>query len=212
MPEARSEADTSPKERTRARILEAARIVFAREGFVEATLTQVAVEAGLGKSSLYRHVDSKAELFVEALLSTTRDVKPLIDAVLAEETSAEAQLRRLADAQLAFMRDNPSFRQVIWAIDNQDLIGDIPRELIERAREQWVVHLSVLERVIANGIESGEFRECDPRLTAHVIWNIGNLAFELRFSHERKRLLEVPVDRFYADALELALAGLKPAG
>ena len=199
----------SAKDETRRKILDAARIVFAREGFLEATLSQVAREAGLGKSSLYRHVASKAELFVESLLDQTTDTGPMIDAILAQHESAEEQLRALAAAQRAFLDDNPGYRQVIWAIDNQDLIGEIPRQLVDRARAQWVVHLDALERVVAHGIETGEFRRVDPSLAAHVLWNQGNLLFELRFSHERKRLLGAPIQKFGEESLELLIQGLR---
>jgi AcrR family transcriptional regulator len=199
----------SAKDETRRKILDAARIVFAREGFLEATLSQVAREAGLGKSSLYRHVVSKAELFVESLLDQTTDTAPIIEAIIGQHESAEQQLRALAAAQRAFLDDNPGYRQVIWAIDNQDLIGEIPRALVDRARSQWIVHLDALERVVTHGIDTGEFRKIDPTLAAHVLWNQGNLLFELRFSHERKRLLGSPIQKFGEESLELLIQGLR---
>ncbi|MER3460463.1 MAG: TetR family transcriptional regulator, partial [candidate division GAL15 bacterium] len=63
--------DTLPragrKERTRARILEAARRVFARSGYHGTLMDQVAQEAGLSKGALYVHFPSKEELFLALL-------------------------------------------------------------------------------------------------------------------------------------------------
>ena len=202
----------SDSEETRRRILAAARVVFARDGFVDATLAEVAREAGLGKSSLYRHVESKAELFVETLVAQTEDAAPLIAAVAACDDPPEAKLRALAAAQRAFLAEHPDYRQVVWAIDNQDLIGELPRALVDRVRALWQAPLDGLEAIIADGIACGDFRDCDPRVAAHVIWNLGNLVFELRFSHERRRLLGVPLERFQEEALELAIRGLRRAG
>jgi AcrR family transcriptional regulator len=53
--------------RSRARILAAARELFRERGFDGATLRAIAARAGMGASSLYRHIRSKEELLVEDL-------------------------------------------------------------------------------------------------------------------------------------------------
>lgn len=50
--------------RSRARIREAARELFREKGFDAATLRAIAARAGMGASSIYRHVQSKHELLV----------------------------------------------------------------------------------------------------------------------------------------------------
>ena len=50
--------------RSRARIREAARALFQERGFDAATLRAIAARAGMGASSVYRHVQSKHELLV----------------------------------------------------------------------------------------------------------------------------------------------------
>jgi AcrR family transcriptional regulator len=52
---------------SRARILTAARELFRERGFDGATLRAIAERAGMGASSLYRHIRSKEELLVEDL-------------------------------------------------------------------------------------------------------------------------------------------------
>jgi AcrR family transcriptional regulator len=53
--------------RSRARIRSAARELFRERGFDGATLRAIAERAGMGASSIYRHVQSKEELLVEEL-------------------------------------------------------------------------------------------------------------------------------------------------
>ena len=50
--------------RSRVRIREAARALFRERGFDAATLRAIAARAGMGASSIYRHVQSKHELLV----------------------------------------------------------------------------------------------------------------------------------------------------
>src|SRR4029453_6330670 len=51
------------KARTRAQLIDAAAAVFARRGFVAASLDEVAEEAGLTKGAVYSNFNSKEELF-----------------------------------------------------------------------------------------------------------------------------------------------------
>lgn len=53
----------------RALLLAAAERVFAEHGYVAATAEQIAAEAGVSRSVLYRHFDGKPELFREAVLA-----------------------------------------------------------------------------------------------------------------------------------------------
>src|SRR3954471_2263929 len=55
------------KPEVRARILEAGLEVFAQEGYLGATMSAIAEQAGLGAASLYRYFPSKAELFEAAI-------------------------------------------------------------------------------------------------------------------------------------------------
>ena len=49
--------------RTRNKILDAAGRVFARDGYVEARMLDIATEAGLSTGGLYRYFDNKTEVF-----------------------------------------------------------------------------------------------------------------------------------------------------
>src|SRR3954470_5097346 len=55
------------KPELRARILSAGLEVFAAQGYLGATMTAIAEQAGLGAASLYRYFPSKAELFEAAI-------------------------------------------------------------------------------------------------------------------------------------------------
>lgn len=58
--------------RTRAKILEAARRVFERDGFLDVKVTDITKEAGVAAGSFYTYFESKEETF-QALLDMMRD-------------------------------------------------------------------------------------------------------------------------------------------
>ena len=59
----------------RKHILEAARDVFFRDGFVHANLDEVAQRAGVAKGTLYRYFENKGELYVAVLVAQRRDLR-----------------------------------------------------------------------------------------------------------------------------------------
>ncbi|MFZ5619255.1 MAG: TetR/AcrR family transcriptional regulator [Pseudomonadota bacterium] len=57
------------KQRTRARIVESARILFNRHGFENVSIDMVMAEAKLTRGGFYNHFESKEELFAAAVAS-----------------------------------------------------------------------------------------------------------------------------------------------
>ncbi|MBW2372794.1 MAG: helix-turn-helix transcriptional regulator, partial [Deltaproteobacteria bacterium] len=69
----RSRRRASPEAR-RAQILEAALRCFSEKGYHEATMDDLAREAGLSKGSLYWHFKSKAQVFAGLLAAYTLEL------------------------------------------------------------------------------------------------------------------------------------------
>jgi AcrR family transcriptional regulator len=74
-------------------ILEAATDVFGRKGYAHTTTDDIAAEAGVARSVMFRHFTSKAELFRAAQL------QPFIDLVTTFKQSLEAQADELWDEE-----------------------------------------------------------------------------------------------------------------
>lgn len=87
------------KARTRAQLIDAATTVFARRGFVAASLDEVAEEAGLTKGAVYSNFDSKEELF-EAVIEDrlNEPMKQLADVIDQGIGSTEEQAQAGARA------------------------------------------------------------------------------------------------------------------
>jgi AcrR family transcriptional regulator len=72
MPDSSSRRRLLPAPQRAASILRAAAQVFSRQGYTATTVDQVAAEAGVSKLIVYRHFNSKKELY-EAILDQVRD-------------------------------------------------------------------------------------------------------------------------------------------
>ena len=89
--------------RSRAKIRQAARALFAERGFDGATLRAIAERAGMGASSIYRHVRSKEELLIEELADMQEDAWTRFREQDDRDRPTDARLRHFFDVQHALL-------------------------------------------------------------------------------------------------------------
>ena len=118
------------KANTRRRILQSARQVFLRSGFMDANLNEIAAGAGVGKGTLYRHFENKGELYVAMLSEHGQALAREMGAALEGGGSTRKQLEKIAAFYLEFWQRHPEHFQIIWAVQNRDLIGPLSADLM----------------------------------------------------------------------------------
>lgn len=195
----------------RRRILDAAREVFFRDGFVAANLDEVARRAEVAKGTLYRYFDSKAELYVAVLSHNGEVFEQKMRATLAPSLSPDDQIRRTGHFYFEHWTQNREYFQIFWAIENQALIGELPQDAVDAVTRLWENCLSVLAGEIQRGIDEGAFRPCDAWEVANIFWTLANGLIQTELSAARRRLRRQPLERTFEHALEFMLAGLSAA-
>jgi AcrR family transcriptional regulator len=85
--------------KSRARIREAAAALFRERGFDGATLRAIAERAGMGASSIYRHVQSKEELLIEELTDRQEEAWTRFRAGDDRQRPTAERLRNFFDVQ-----------------------------------------------------------------------------------------------------------------
>jgi AcrR family transcriptional regulator len=81
------------QEHTRSRLLESAGRVFARRGLAQASVDEVAADAGFTKGAVYANFGSKDELFLEMLDARFAQRLEEMDRALSTDDPPEAQAR-----------------------------------------------------------------------------------------------------------------------
>jgi AcrR family transcriptional regulator len=196
------------KEKSQRRILEAAKEVFFRDGFMAANLDEIAEKAGVAKGTLYRYFDSKAELYV-AILSLNGEIfEAKLRDVLSPELPPLERLRRASHFYFRHYVENPDYFQIFWAIENQAVIGELPGSMVEQVTALWERNLRLLAEIIEEGVRDGAFRSYDPWETANILWTLANGVIQTERSAPRRRLRRRPLDRVFEDAIDLVLRGL----
>lgn len=98
--------------RSRARIREAARSLFRERGFDGTTLRAIAERAGMGASSIYRHIRSKEELLLDELLEVSEEAWQRFRRGEDRSRPARERLQDFLDAEHALLAGDPEFTTV----------------------------------------------------------------------------------------------------
>jgi AcrR family transcriptional regulator len=158
-----AERSTGAEEKRRL-ILDAAVRVFAHKGFHTSRVGDIAEEAGVAHGLLYHYFSSKDEVLDTIFRETWSDLLEEIDAIESSEEPAQEQLQRVAARLLGSWQRQPDVIRV--------LIKEIARspEVQQRIGE-LVKPIEAIQRIIARGQETGEFRaDFDARLAGIVFY------------------------------------------
>ena len=197
----------------RARILEAAREIFFRDGFVAANLDEVALSAGVAKGTLYRYFESKGDLYVALLAENGRVFVERMREVAFASGSASERIRKLGRFYFGHWTRNATYFQIFWALENPAVTGHLPKQGVAAVIRLWEDCLRLLADVIRSGVDSGEFGSCDTWEVANILWTVANGLIQTEQVGPRRALLgaKSPEQAFH-DMVELFLRGLAAEG
>jgi len=160
--EATDDSRRSPKWRARRQaIIDTSAPVFARRGYHATGIMELCAANDLGKGALYHYIGSKEELLA-AIHDRVMDEVMLGAARVAEAGgSPSQQLAMLGDELLDVIHRYPDH---VWVFLHEfpALTGERAAQFRDRRRE----YERRVEAVLRAGVDSGEFRDVDPWLTA----------------------------------------------
>jgi len=200
------------KAQSRRRIIEAARVVFFRDGFMAANLDEVAEKAGVAKGTLYRYFDSKADLYVAVLADDGRTFTDKMREAVSSTDDVVQQLERLSRFYLEHWTRHRDYFQIFWAIDNQPVIGNLPSPVIDAVVNLWQESLEILNGLLERGVAQGVFVKCDTWEMANILWTMANGLIQADATSARRALRRRPLEETYRDAVAVFVRGLQSRG
>jgi AcrR family transcriptional regulator len=105
--------DDTLRERRQEEILDMAALIFARHGYLNTDVQQVADALEIGKGTVYRYYPSKEQLFLAAVDRGMTRLKAAIDLSSADVAEPLMRIEKAIVAYLAFFRDNPQHVELL---------------------------------------------------------------------------------------------------
>ena len=158
----------SPKgEKTRARLLAAAKVVFERSGFLDARVSDIAEEAGLSHGSFYHYFDSKEEVFREVVEAVEERLSEPLGSVILDPESSATPRERIGEAIRLHMeayRAEAKIMGVIEMVSRYD--GEVQQSRTRRLENYRTIVAGSIRQLQNHGLVDAEL---DPDVAAAVL-------------------------------------------
>jgi TetR/AcrR family fatty acid metabolism transcriptional regulator len=150
----RSSTNRAEKNSKYHQILEAAVRVFARQGFYQSTIAQIAKEAGVADGTIYLYFKNKDDILVQFFSYRTKQVfESFREEVDRAQTSAD-KLRNLVRRHLAeFQRDRDG--AVVYQVETHQS----SRLAEDQIREMSQMYRDLISEIVEQGQQEGTIRK-----------------------------------------------------
>ncbi len=168
-------------QRNRERILEVAREAFTRSG-ADASLDDIAKQAGVGPGTLYRHFPTREELLKAVY---RKELETL--AAAAQKFAATLPPIEALRAWLLLFVDAVAAKQIIAPALNS-LLGDYHKVF----EDSHALVQQALRNLVKRGIKSGDIRnDLDSSDLLHVLVGVANVSSSPDWQKSARRLVDI---------------------
>jgi AcrR family transcriptional regulator len=174
----------------RLEILKVAERVFARNGFYNSTVAEIAKESEFAIGTLYQFFNNKEELYYTMMIEKF----DLLHTTLEEKIGASkvflSKLNCLVDVILSFIESNVDFFKIFtWELNV--LTVSLEHNLKEQLIAKHFGYIKIISNVVKQGIHEGTLMECDPDdLSAALIGMMNVFSFNWILNKQQGPLKE----------------------
>jgi AcrR family transcriptional regulator len=167
------------REEQRERILEAAQKIFARKGFTDTKMTDIAAAAKISYGLAYHYFANKEEIFTRLVESALKSSIELLQYARQQPGTPWDRLHWLVTQILqGAQREPEAFMVILQALTNDT----VPREAREIARQQSEVSQATLKQLVQEGQAAGQVVAGDlDQLVTTFSWCLTGLALDMSF-------------------------------
>ncbi|MNM06726.1 putative HTH-type transcriptional regulator YfiR [compost metagenome] len=184
---------------TREGIISHAKVLFSKKGYGGVSISDICRAAGCSKGSIYHHFNSKEDLFIQLARSAFESSWDDWDKRSAGYASASDKVHAYAEQ---FARHaNLSLTKA-----GEDFISSLPAgsEALESFTEILTGYVKRFERLIEEGIDSGEFKSSNAAETAFILLSCySGLAGNVRMMDKEEAV------KLYRTAAGILLDGIR---
>lgn len=170
MPATRRSKKDVVSEFRHAEILDAARRVFARRGFSEASVEEIAQAAGLAKGTLYLYYRSKRELYWAALRDGLLGLGEELARQVASAPNIRAKIRAFVATKVSYFEAHRDFVQIYYAEFGNALAH--PWAPLQNFRDLYDQQIRVLRGAIRVAVKKRELAAVPEEPAACAVFDL----------------------------------------
>lgn len=183
------------------RIIDAALQVFGEKGYYNATISEIAREAGVSEATIYEYFGSKEDLLFAIPGEITNMAVQFLEAISPYVKGAENKIRAIIYGYYNLYKDNPNYSSLVL-LDLKHNRNFMETESYQAVRRS----AGLILEAIQEGIEEGEFREdIDPYLIrSMLLGTIEHVFFRWHLMGRKQEL-----DDFVDPMIDVIMGGVR---
>jgi len=173
--------------KTKRKIFNTAIKLFAEKGYDNASTEEITAVAGVAKGSLYYHFQKKEDIFDMMLRDGMELLKNSVEIKTKKCSTALEKIKAVILIEIKVMVKYENFMNVVFS----QLWGE--EEKNKKCKKAVFEYIKIIEKIVKEGIDSGEFYENDVEATASAIFGVTCSSLLYRLKKNRT----VDVDKIY---------------
>ena len=134
-------------------IIEAAVRVFARRGYYNSRVSDIAREAGIAAGTIYLYFKTKDDILVSLFRDKMAHFVDVVRKAIADEPDAACKVRRLVRLHFSLLAENPDLAEVLQVELRQG------QKFFRGASSQEIgAYFALIAAVLEEGVNAGRFR------------------------------------------------------
>lgn len=135
----------------RRRIITSAIKIFGEKGFQNATIAEIAKDAGIGDATIYEYFKSKEDMLLEIPVEITKELIPQINEHMMGINGAFNKLRKFIWWYINFLEKNPGYGSIVL-LELKTSKAYISTEAYQSARNFYQIILDIIKEGQEEGL------------------------------------------------------------
>lgn len=149
-------------------IIEKAKIVFAKRGYHNTSLSHISKKCGMGRTTIYQYFKNKDEIFYHTVGSTLEEIQTQVEVIVTnEELSFTEKLKQVVHQLTEGQEDNNTF---ILLLETLLILNRGTNEVLEKIKDDIQRLKDTIENLIREAIEKKEIKPIDSKSFAETIY------------------------------------------
>ncbi len=173
--------------------------IFARKGYHQTTVDEIARAIGVAKGTIYYHFKNKEELYLAIIQEGINIFKERLQEAAAGAASPREKIRSIIKCHLCFYERE---KDLVFLFVKELCGTDLRRETLADMLSEC---LGVIREVISEGVRDGTFRDVNPKITTSSLFGMVTISA----LHYMAYFRPIPHDPVSSAVEEILFKGIK---
>ncbi len=186
---------TKQSEKKQKRLMEKSEELFWKYGYNAVSIDQIAAEVGISKMTIYKHFNSKEDLFIEVLKINIDYHMNKVMELISEKDHTVDKIEVMYNYSLGITKEYPNIllRDIV---ERKSILEKVTAIKLERGLPIW-------QYILKDGISKKEIREMDFDFVSELLMNLPTAIKNLDFMKDKNNMI-----KFYTSFMDFIKYGL----